>query len=112
MRSVTALRRWLLFVGLLRLFSGAHLDTFLQTLAPQSIMVLTRSIVHIAVVLGYGYPSRIQTNVYNAQPEQGKIPILAAPMLPKASYFSIISRFPTYDPQSQICKLERLPLGR
>lgn len=42
MPSVTALRRWLVFVALLRLFS---------------------------VVLGYAQPHRFQTNLYNKQPD-------------------------------------------
>ncbi|PSC67555.1 hypothetical protein C2E20_8779 [Micractinium conductrix] len=42
MPSVTALRRWLVFVALLRLFS---------------------------VVLGYAEPQRFQTNLYNKQPD-------------------------------------------
>ncbi|KAG7666824.1 hypothetical protein Ndes2526B_g04681 [Nannochloris sp. 'desiccata'] len=43
MPSVTALRRWLVFVALLRLFS---------------------------VVLGYVYPTKLQTNLYTEQPDE------------------------------------------
>lgn len=80
MPSVTALRRWLVFVALLRLFSGEQGDchhSHMQgastvacrhvrcapTLAPLDLR---------AVGLGYAAPHRFQTNLYTKQPEGGE----------------------------------------
>ena len=81
MPSVTALRRWLVFVALLRLFSGvgqaqgagapgAALPGGSPTspCRPRSPALRPPS---AAVGLGYAAPHRFQTNLYTKQPEGG-----------------------------------------
>ena len=84
MPSVTALRRWLVFVALLRLFSGAQrmVERCREGGGDGSAGRHAAPACSPAVGLGYAAPHRFQTNLYAKQPEAGEAVMSNAAVVP------------------------------